>query len=139
MLGERKVCGILTEVVADGREAVTIVGVGLNVNLDPVAAGLPDTATSLSAELGTDVSRGPLFSAIAARVDQQLRRAHAAPGDLLMCWEQLLWRRWQRVRIDADGQMLDAIVLGLSHTGALRVHDASGAVTEVVVGDVLDP
>jgi BirA family transcriptional regulator, biotin operon repressor / biotin---[acetyl-CoA-carboxylase] ligase len=138
MLGERKVCGILSEVVADARRPITVVGIGLNVNLDPQAAGLPPMATSLSNHLGTSVRRGQLFAAIIRRIDDRFRQSMSAHADLIARWQELLWRRWQEVRIDQADQSLRGIVLGLSANGALRVQDERG-ITEILVGDVLPP
>jgi len=138
MLGERKVCGILSEVVADARRTITIVGIGLNVNLDPAAAGLPPTATSLSNELGSSLHRGQLFAAIIRRIDQRLDQAISAPADLIARWQELLWRRWQEVHIDNDDGLVRGVVLGLSDSGALRVQDGDG-IREILVGDVLPP
>ncbi|HEY3118797.1 MAG TPA: biotin--[acetyl-CoA-carboxylase] ligase, partial [Chloroflexota bacterium] len=113
MVGERKICGVLTEVVG-AAPAATIVGLGLNVNLALDAPGLPETATSVSAELGRPFSRQLLFERIIARIDTALR---LDPAELAaatwMRWEALLWRRSQLVRVADGGQKWEGIVEGL--------------------------
>jgi biotin-(acetyl-CoA carboxylase) ligase len=52
-------------------------------------------------------------------------------------WEQLLWRRWQTVRVDQGGLIAEGVVLGLTPTGALRVRSANGETTEISVGELL--
>src|SRR5438876_639380 len=71
MVGDRKVGGLLTEVVG-GEWRATIVGIGLNVNVDLAAGQLPPTATSLAHECGHQVSRAHLLADILSRVDAHL-------------------------------------------------------------------
>jgi len=136
MLRDLKVCGVLTEVLVHGGRKATIVGVGLNVNLDPEEAGLPTTATSLAHECGTELSRAGVLRAILERLDAYLALDDAALGPIVQArWESLLWRRWQEVRIDQGGASLSGVVEGLAPSGALLIRTAGGVV-EVAVGDV---
>jgi BirA family transcriptional regulator, biotin operon repressor / biotin---[acetyl-CoA-carboxylase] ligase len=140
MLGDRKTCGILTEVVSHGGTPSAIVGIGLNVNLDPRAAGLPETATSLSHELGQSVSREAMLYAVLTYVGRRLALADAALLPALRAeWEALLWRRRQRIGVSQDGDVLHGIVEGLSASGALLLRQDDGRCIEVTVGDVLPP
>jgi BirA family biotin operon repressor/biotin-[acetyl-CoA-carboxylase] ligase len=137
MVQDRKTCGILTEVVRRGGTAAAIVGIGLNVNLDPAAAGLPETATSLSHEIGAWVDRPSLLAAILARITARLARGDTA----LLCevrrdWEALLWRRRQQIVVRQDGLALHGIVEGLAPSGALLLRQDDGRLVEVTVGDV---
>jgi BirA family biotin operon repressor/biotin-[acetyl-CoA-carboxylase] ligase len=138
MLGDCKVSGLLAEVVGREETRATIVGIGLNVNLDPVAAGLPATATSLSHASGRAWTRPALLNAILTRID---RDYGLEPGVTLQSvwprWERFLWRRQQQVRVDASDEILDGTVEGLAPSGALRIRDASGRILEVSVGDLL--
>jgi len=138
MIDQRKTCGVLTEVVGSVGQSATIVGVGINVNLDPHACDLPETTTSLSHESGSRVSREDLLYAALSQVESRL-----AQGELEMLqrlrarWEELLWRRHQRISVAQDGEVLTGIVEGLSTSGALRLRQEDGRVVEVTVGDVL--
>ena len=138
MVKDRKVCGILTEVVPhDGSQAV-VVGVGLNVNLDPSSAGLPPTATSLSHECGRDLPRGELLAAILDRLGSYLGLDDAGfTAQVLDRWQGLLWRRQQAIRVDQDGAIIRGVVEGLAASGSLRVRTADGMLTEISTGDVL--
>ncbi len=140
MLGDRKLCGLLAEVVGDGNARATIVGIGVNVNLDPALAGLPVTATSLSSATGRVWSRPKLLDAILTRVDALYA---LEPADLVQTvwprWESLLWRRRQQVRIDASDEVFVGTVEGLAPSGALLVREQDGEVREISVGDVLLP
>ncbi|MEA2641690.1 MAG: BirA family transcriptional regulator [Chloroflexota bacterium] len=139
MLGDRKVCGILSEVVATVPPA-TVVGIGLNVNLDPVAAGLPATTTSLSAVAGAPLPRERLLYAILEQLDATLATAVLDGGrDVLRRWEALLWRRQQQVRLAGDGRSVEGIVEGLSGSGALRLLLPDGSRVDVLAGDLQPP
>jgi BirA family biotin operon repressor/biotin-[acetyl-CoA-carboxylase] ligase len=140
MLGDHKVSGLLAEVIGRNESRATIVGIGVNVNLEPVASGLPLTATSLSHESGCAWSRARLLSAI---VDQIDRGYALEPGAMSKSiwprWERLLWRRRQQVRVDTSNVIVEGIVEGLAPSGALRIREASGRTIEISVGDVLFP
>jgi BirA family transcriptional regulator, biotin operon repressor / biotin---[acetyl-CoA-carboxylase] ligase len=140
MLGDRKVAGLLAEVVSQDNARATIIGIGVNVNLDPTAAGLPPTATSLSHATGRDWSRPTVLTAILARIDATYLLDNAAIARAVWPrWESLLWRREQQVRIDTSDDGFIGTVEGLGPTGALLVRTADGQLREVSVGDVLLP
>jgi BirA family transcriptional regulator, biotin operon repressor / biotin---[acetyl-CoA-carboxylase] ligase len=72
LIGERKVAGIL----AEARGGRVILGIGINVNADPVELG-PDLrapATSLSAELGRPVNRVELLASLLAALERHYDR-----------------------------------------------------------------
>lgn len=138
MVRDRKVSGVLTEVVSPDRLQATIVGIGLNVNVDPVSAGLPGTATSLSVQLGQPVLREVVLRAILERLDVYLSLDDASlSGRVYREWEALLWRRQQKVQIDRGGTVIQGIVEGLAPSGALRIRVGRGRFLELTVGDVL--
>ena len=138
MIGPKKVCGILTEVLSRDDQAMTVVGIGLNVNLEPMVAGIPESGTSLSLELGRDVERATLFGVLLARLDAALALADRSFEDAIRGrWEALLWRRSQAVRVDQDGPTLYGVVEGLTSSGALRLRAPDGELIEVAIGDVI--
>jgi len=138
MIGSQKVCGILSEAIWQEQPQVTIVGIGLNVNMDPHGAGLPTTATSLSRELGRTISREELLTRILRRLDHHLARSDGRlDGYIRPQWEALLWRQHQAVRIDRDGTLLHGTIEGLTASGALLLRQPDGSVAEIIVGDLL--
>jgi BirA family transcriptional regulator, biotin operon repressor / biotin---[acetyl-CoA-carboxylase] ligase len=137
MIGARKVCGILTEVLSRDERTVAVVGIGLNVDLDPAEAGLSPSATSLSAELGRRVDRGAVLQSLLRQLDSYLDLdEHPLEAQIRARWEALLWRRHQAVRVEQDGPTLYGVVEGLSAAGALRLRSPDGELVEVAVGDV---
>lgn len=58
LIGNKKVCGILTEAIADNSEIkCVVVGIGINVNTETFPDELIDKATSLFLETGTKQKR----------------------------------------------------------------------------------
>ena len=140
MVADRKVCGILTEVVRDRGGECAVIGIGLNVNLDPVDAGLPSTATSLAAEAGRTFPLHVLLSAILTRLDAYLAMDDARLTRRVWdCWQQLLWRRYQTIRLDQGGATIWGVVEGLGPSGCLRIRKPDGTIGEYATGDVTAP
>ncbi len=117
-VGERKLCGVLIEgEFAGERPAFAIVGIGLNVNLDPTRypeiAGL---ATSIARETGGPVSRE---EALAALLNAFERRYDTEDGEGL--------RRAWRARLDTLGREVDVTFAGRTEHGIAEDVDAEGA------------
>jgi BirA family transcriptional regulator, biotin operon repressor / biotin---[acetyl-CoA-carboxylase] ligase len=71
LLGGRKVAGIL----AEARDARVILGIGINVNLDPaeLREGLRTPATSLAAEVGQPVDRVEVLVTLLETLEERYR------------------------------------------------------------------
>lgn len=144
VIGERKVCGILTEMEAEwDRIEFAVVGIGINVNTPPEAfpPDLAATATSLWAATGSPVPRAPLVRAV-------LTRLEAAYRELLAGRLQALLDRWRecsvtlgrtvRVRPTAVGQPeLMGVAEAIDPDGALIVRLPDGERRRVLAGDVV--
>jgi BirA family transcriptional regulator, biotin operon repressor / biotin---[acetyl-CoA-carboxylase] ligase len=144
LLGEKKFCGILTELSADlERVRYVVVGMGLNVNNESFSPELEPIATSLRLELGRRASarqkrarRGPRVSRvelIAALLRALDREVTALEHGVAEAKEKIL-RRFERhssyccgaaVRVEEDGGY-DGTTRGLDESGFLRVETAQG-------------
>ena len=137
MIHDKKVCGVLTEVLGQVDHPTTVVGIGVNVNLDPSTAGLPSAATSLSAEIGKELDRASLLRQLLGRADDYLTLDDASLQSVVWTrWEALLWRRGQAVRLQQEDLTLYGVVEGISSTGLLRLRNPKGELLEVAVGDL---
>ena len=140
LIGGRKVAGILAEMgLAGGRFAFAVIGIGLNVNLDPTALPPPlcETATSLAQALGRQLDRSdvlaclvnhlePAFDALACGGFAAIRSRYEAHSATL----------GRRVRVQLEGEALEGEAFALTARGALRLRLDSGEVREVLSGDV---
>jgi BirA family biotin operon repressor/biotin-[acetyl-CoA-carboxylase] ligase len=133
-----KVCGLLTEVGLSGDQVdYVVVGIGLNVNLDPEQ--LPERllmpATSLSHVLGRKVARLPLLQALLRMVERRylaLEAGHSPRAE----WAARLVTLGQSVVVVTGDKRLAGVAEGVNANGALLVRRADGGVETVVAGDV---
>jgi BirA family biotin operon repressor/biotin-[acetyl-CoA-carboxylase] ligase len=137
----RKVCGILLELAAEAtRVAFLVLGIGVNLNVDP--ATFPDefreTATSLAAHCGRPIDRAAFARALYARLERVLDVC-AASGfrGILPRFDARFRMRGRRVRVrEFDGGVQEGWVHGIDDDGALRLALAGGAQVRFLAGDV---
>ncbi len=156
VVGGHKAGGILTEVELQGSAvAFAVVGIGVNVNLDPGAlvrgreysAGpvggreysareySARTATSLSHALGQPVPRLPLLLALLEATEARyvaLREGHSPQQE----WADRLATLGHRVVVSGGGRMLEGVAEGVDAEGALQLRLDDGRLETVLAGDV---
>lgn len=72
-LGQKKVCGILTENIVGHDVKFSIMGIGLNTNTETFPKELEDKATSLKIELGKKVDDLKILKQIVKGLKEQLK------------------------------------------------------------------
>jgi len=142
LLGDGKLGGILSEVeLAGDRLLYAVVGLGLNVNLDP--ASLPGPllmpAASLSAELGRPVSRLALLVRIMQRIEERYLRLGAGDAGLPQEWAGRLVTIGQIVTIAEGGAPWQGRAESVDADGALLVRRPDGELVRGIAGDVIAP
>ncbi len=122
----RKLAGILVESFEVNGASAAVIGVGINVSLQPdqLPADVRDTATSLIA-CGQRVHRLRLLAEIVAQTDAALRAADLT--DLVDQWRQRSTLLGHDVTLQTNGERLDGHVLDLDPTAGLivRTHDGT--------------
>ena len=136
--GAAKLGGILAEIELQGQElAYAVVGVGLNVNVQP--AELPQDlllpATSLARLLGQAVPRLPLLQALLRAVERRIL-ALAAGHSPHEEWAARLATVGREVTVAGTGPAFQGRAEGVSADGALLVRRADGRLEVVLAGDV---
>ncbi len=138
-LGRKKVCGILTEFLAD-HDGIhyLVIGIGLNVNSamrdNPELSG---TATSLADEAGSAVSRLHVMAALLKTFEQRYLSESWRQGESLK-------REWMRhslidnrcVTITSDDETVTGTARGITAEGHLLFEDEHGTFSEILCGDV---
>ena len=135
----RKLCGILTEMSAEVRQAnYIVIGVGINANLTSFPEVIKEIATSLKLELGRDINRAELI----ARVMAEFERLYAefeAQGDLgavMQEYNELCLNAGSKVRVlDPNGEYTGTS-RGINSMGELLVETEDGKMQEVYAGEV---
>ena len=125
---ERKLCGILTESsTAGGGLEWAVVGIGVNANV--AAEHLPDTATSLEAQVGPVERRrvvGPLLETFHALRDD--------PNAILERWREHASTLGRRVRVETGEETIVGDAVDVDEAGHLLVETDDGTVS-ISVGD----
>ena len=138
LIGGRKVCGILVEVVRGDSEEdqFAVAGIGVNVNWD--TASIPeiaDASTSLSRETGGDVSRVELLCALLEELDALYLHAREG-GDVFAQWRSSLVNLGKRVNVSGSDDSFEGLALDVEPSGALVVQTDDGQHRVVHAGDV---
>jgi len=155
-VGGRKLCGVIAETrqgalpapvrpgeAADssGGSLATVVGIGLNVNLDPPGAGeAASVATSLRLISGGPVSRLATFSVLLRHMDRLYARL--VQGESLVPeWSSRLETVGSEVAVTVgDPQNPDRVVHGraegVDELGRLLVRDSAGRLWPMSAGEV---
>jgi len=73
LLNQKKICGILTENIIGKEVKSSVIGIGLNTNIDKFPKELENEATSLKVELGKEVNNEKILKQIVEGIKQQLK------------------------------------------------------------------
>jgi BirA family transcriptional regulator, biotin operon repressor / biotin---[acetyl-CoA-carboxylase] ligase len=142
VVGERKIGGVLVEASSAGSEGLeaVVVGVGLNLVLDPAAAppALRDAVTSVQAVTGADPG---VAAAAAAVLDRLAVWYHALAREgapvALAAWRARSVPWWGRaVEARSGDAVLRGVARGVDGRGALILDLADGSQRAVLSGEV---
>lgn len=138
---DRKVAGILAELVTSdsGQDAFVVVGVGVNV--DSRAEDFPDEikarATCLSAHADRRITVAQVAAAFFEQLDDWLVLHRSVGFDVVLdAWRTRSSMLGAQVRALVDGQAIAGEAEDLDDTGALVVRDAMGKRHRIVAGEV---
>jgi BirA family biotin operon repressor/biotin-[acetyl-CoA-carboxylase] ligase len=137
LLRGKKAGGILCEISISGETLdYAVIGVGLNVNLDVRQIDeIADTATSLSVELGREVSRLELLQALLRYVEKEYRLLQQGESPCER-WATRLQLLGQRVEVTTPWGQESGQAEGVDADGALILRHDDGTTSSISVGDV---
>ena len=132
LIGEKKFCGILTEMNAEVTHVrYAVVGIGINVNQGEFPSDLEAIATSLRIAAGHACSRVQLTAALLQSLDREYlaltcRDISEARRDIFRRFEEKSsYARGKRVRVEEDGGY-EGTTAGLDDRGFLLVETHAG-------------
>jgi BirA family transcriptional regulator, biotin operon repressor / biotin---[acetyl-CoA-carboxylase] ligase len=134
LIGERKFCGVLTEMHAEAtRVRYVIVGIGINVNHVSFSPELEPIATSLRIAAGHERSRVQVAAALLKSLDAWYRKlssdTNEARAEVLRAFEKRSsYARSRQVHVD-EAAGYDGVTEGLDERGFLRVRTNNGVRT----------
>ena len=137
LLEGRKTAGILIESVVEGQDVkYAVVGVGVNVSLDPEElAGIPVAATSLREVTGEDVPRDELLVRLLHELDALYRELLQGQTPVEE-WKELLDTLGREVVAQSRDQWYEGLAVGVDSTGNLRVKLENGKVVTLSAEEV---
>lgn len=138
LVGNKKVCGILTEMNAEiDYIQYVVIGVGINVNVDVFPDELKDTATSLMAEKGRKISRAEVIERTMYYFEEYYHR-FLESGDLSLLLEDYnehLISMNKEVKVLDPKETLIGTARGINAQGELLV-EVDGKVQAIYAGEV---
>lgn len=138
ILGSRKICGILVELLLERERNGIVIGIGVNVNNSGFPQELREKATSLKREWGRTVDREDLME----RIWQEFEAAcdcYLLTRDMRGLreeYEQRLINMGCPVRTESAGGGLEGIAEGIDDRGRLRIRKADGELVCIDAGEV---
>ncbi|MBI3696216.1 MAG: biotin--[acetyl-CoA-carboxylase] ligase [Acidobacteria bacterium] len=139
LLGERKCCGILTELAAEGeRVRYILAGIGVNVNHAAFPAQLAATATSLRLETGCEYSREALLIEILKETDRylQILVERDAPAIVELFTRASSYAAGKRVVVVNGTVETSGRTTGITSAGTLLLERDDGSVAPILAGSV---
>ena len=137
LVNSKKVCGILIESDVKGNSVdYAIIGVGINVNLR--LSDFPEissTATSLSHELGEEVSRLDMIRCLLVETER-LYLALPAGESVYQEWRNNLATLGKKVQVKSGETTYKGIAESVASDGSLLLRQPDGSLTKIVAGDV---
>jgi len=137
LINDRKVCGILIE--SDVQESMVnyvTIGIGINVNLKLTDfPEIQSIATSLSHELGRDVSRLSVIRCLLVEIER-LYLALSTGDSVYEQWRDSLVTLGRRVRAKTGEAVYEGTAESVTRDGSLLLRGVDGNLTRIVAGDV---
>jgi hypothetical protein len=137
LIGEKKVCGILIEnEIRMNTLKHSIIGIGINVNLKVKKyPGISSIATSLSDELGSEVSRLELLRQLLNEIENLY--SHVFQTDYILDqWQSHLVTLGLRVYVNMGDRYYDGTAESVTKDGSLMLRQKDGSLIKIVAGDV---
>lgn len=136
LVGERKIAGILLELVGDPADVCHVVlGIGINVNMQSNDQ-VDQQWTSMRRESGVSIDRNRLVAQLNQQLQHELAR-HRRYGFAAFQeeWEHANLWQGRKVSLIAGNSRIDGVVLGVDGQGALRL-DVEGVEKSFSAGEL---
>jgi len=143
LVGGKKVCGIIAESVAQGRETAVVLGVGMNLVFEPSEAmELRVLVDNLNRIADRKISRDDAFRVLTARIEA-LYEALESGGGIIDDWKRRLSTIGQPVTVasadtgaESDRFTVTGIAVDVDELGRLIIRTGDGHLESVAAGEV---
>ncbi|MDP3065372.1 MAG: biotin--[acetyl-CoA-carboxylase] ligase [Methanobacteriaceae archaeon] len=141
LIGDKKVCGILTEAVADQGElnyVVVGIGIDLNVDLELFPPKLREGATSLQFELEKEVYGVELVQIFLKNFEDIYEKFKEDKfPEILSQWRQLSKTIGKNVEVHKRGRVVHGEAVGITKDGFLILELKDGTLRKVLSGECI--
>ncbi len=140
LIGKKKICGILTEAVADyDKLKAVLVGVGIDVNINEsdIPKSLRDKATSVKEEYHVEYNRADIlrvFFKIFEDLYEEFKNGNFK--HIVAEWRRLSSTAGHHVKVYKHGKAIFADAVGIDNNGALIVELEDGSLEKITSGEV---
>lgn len=135
IINGKKVCGILTETRLDRNKLnFAVIGMGINVNIhkNQMPKEIEEIATSLSIELGKDISRITLLQEILRQLEERYIRLKDGDFEkLIEEWITLSNTLGCDVEVNLQDRVFRGHILDIDEDGALVVELCNGSIQRI--------
>jgi len=141
LIGEKKVCGILTEVSANrGALDYVVVGIGidLNVDVEEFPLDLKQGATSLKYELDKEIYGVEVVQRFLENFEAIYEEfKEGGFPEILSQWRRLSKTIGRKVEVHKKGRVVFGEAVGINRDGALILELEDGTLTKVISGECI--
>ena len=138
LVGDNKICGILSEVaVCDGKDYI-IVGTGVNLNLSlSKASELEKPATSLLIETGVESNQEQELLNLLPYIEESLSMWEDGGFEgIREEWLKIAWKYHEEVELDNSGSVISGVLVDFAESGQIVLELPGGERKEFWSGDV---
>jgi BirA family biotin operon repressor/biotin-[acetyl-CoA-carboxylase] ligase len=137
-VGGKKIAGVLVETrVSNPRDSTSVLGIGLNVNLDPRSnPQLQDLATSIANITGKPSKLNMVQSSLLKSLDSAFNEMQVNPSSLMDRWRSSLSTIGQEITIHERNRTLTGVAIDVDHNGYLLLRTRDNLVHVLAEGDV---
>ncbi len=138
IVGTKKICGILVELLLDSDQSSVIIGIGVNVNNSVFPGELREKATSLKLATGGQIDRESLMEKIWQEFEaiyEQYLLTKDMSG-LKADYEQRLVNIGRQVCVSYGNESLEGVAEGIDVEGHLLLRAKDGGLRHIEAGEV---
>ncbi len=139
LASERKICGILAEVIDTNSGRAVVLGIGINLTREAFPEELGTVAISVSEATGRRVDREAILAALVQSLSRWYALIHEVDGGTRLVAEwtnRSSYAKGKLVNVKNGDETLTGVTCGLEPDGALRLEKEDGKVTILRAGDV---
>lgn len=137
MIDSKKVCGILIENEVKGNTVnFSIIGIGININLNPAAfPEISTIATSLSQELGREVTRPELAGAVLSELEKLYLQVQSGIS-VYQEWQKHMETIGKVITVQSGESIDQGKAEAVTEDGNLILRHSDGSFSKIIAGDV---